>query len=353
VLKVRGESLEQLGLSKQRWLPSLLISLVLVVRLIPRIFELLKIIPPDLVLPTIIFNGLCLWEPFFVYCWIQLRFERAFGVIPGILAAGLCLGSYHIGTYPWEMVIVLGMIGIFFGVVFRLTRNLLILWPLTWTVASTMGTVLGGFTFGWNPVWIYTIILLMQGTGILWISRSQQNRNEPKHARVIDLEESKTYVSWREWIPSYIFSAILIFQILFTFFTYASLRNETLVNVGWGIMTISAIFGWIPIITFRKKGGVSKGKSYIQTKILVDSGIYAIVRHPQYLAGILMSLALVFLSQHWLIAILFIPVTLCIYGDSFRADRNLVKKFGDKYENYMDDVSGLNPLKGILRKWER
>ena len=47
----------------------------------------------------------------------------------------------------------------------------------------------------------------------------------------------------------------------------------------------------------------------------------------------------------------FIPlVSLFFYCDSLRADRNLVEKFGSKYEVYMKEVSGMNPLKGILRK---
>ena len=178
VLKVRRESLEQLGLTKRHWLPSLFIGMVFAFRLFPRMFSLLSTIPPDLVLPTIIFNGLCLWEPFFVHSWVQIRFERAFGVIPGILAAGLCLGSYHIGTYPFSMVIKLLMAGLIYGVVFRLTRNLLILWPITWTVASTMGTVSGGFTFGWNTVWVYVAMILTQVVGIWWIARTQQNQND-------------------------------------------------------------------------------------------------------------------------------------------------------------------------------
>lgn len=350
VLKVRGESLEQLGFSKQQWLPSLLISLVIVLRLIPRIFGLLSTVPPELVLPTVIFNGLCLWEPFFVHCWVQLRFERAFGVIPGILAAGLCLGSYHIGTYPLGMVIVLGMVGLIFGVVFRLTRNLLILWPLAWTVASTMGTVSGGFTFGWKTVGIYTAILLTQGTGIWWIARTRRNHKDPEQDdfSVSDLEATKTGMSWRDWILSCIYGSILIFQMLFTYFNYNHMGLENIANAGWMVMAVSGIFGWMPIFTLRKKGGVPKGKSYIQTKILVDSGIYAVVRHPQFFAGILISFALVLMSQHWLNTVLFVPVLVGTYIDSLKADERLIEKFGEDYKSYMKRVSGLNPLVGII-----
>ena len=63
-----------------------------------------------------------------------------------------------------------------------------------------------------------------------------------------------------------------------------------------------------------------------------------------------MSLALVLITQYWMSAILFIPVAAGFYWDSLRADRNLVDKFGIEYEAYRVNVSGMNPLKGILRK---
>jgi protein-S-isoprenylcysteine O-methyltransferase Ste14 len=313
-------------------------------------FGLLATVPKELVLPTVIFNGLCLWEPFFVHCWVQLRFERAFGVVPGILAAGVCLGSYHIGTYPWGMVIVLGMVGLIYGTLFRLTRNLLILWPLTWTVASTMGTVSGGFTFGWETVWIYAAMLLTQGAGIWWIARTRQNHKDPEQNdfSVSDFEASMTGTTWRDWILSCMYGSILIFQLVFTYLNYNHMGLDNMANAGWVVMTVSGIFGWMPIVAFRKKGGVPKGESYMHTTVLVDSGVYAVVRHPQYFTGILVSLAMVLLSQHWLNAVLFVPVVVGTYVDSLRADERLIEKFGDDYKSYMERVSGLNPLVGVI-----
>ena len=54
-----------------------------------------------------------MWEPFFVYGWLQLRFERAFGVIPGIALAAVCFGAYHIGTFPLSGVVTLLGLGVF------------------------------------------------------------------------------------------------------------------------------------------------------------------------------------------------------------------------------------------------
>jgi protein-S-isoprenylcysteine O-methyltransferase Ste14 len=92
-------------------------------------------------------------------------------------------------------------------------------------------------------------------------------------------------------------------QIVLAVLLYAKDGNEIVINLGWVILWISAIFGWLPMFTLKKWGGVSKGKDYIHTTVLVDRGVYAIVRHPQYLAGMLMALALPLISQHWAVAL--------------------------------------------------
>ncbi len=49
-----------------------------------------------------------------------------------------------------------------FAVVFRLTSSLLIVWPLVWSVASSIGTLTGGMHFTWRQVAIGSVILLIQ-----------------------------------------------------------------------------------------------------------------------------------------------------------------------------------------------
>jgi hypothetical protein len=110
----------------------------------------------------VIGNAVILWEPFFVHGWLQLRFDRAFGIVPGVLLAGLCFAGYHVGTYPLEGVIGLLFFGLIYATVFRLTSNLLIMWPLTWCVGSSLGTLMGGASLTWNQVAIWSAILLIQ-----------------------------------------------------------------------------------------------------------------------------------------------------------------------------------------------
>jgi len=122
-----------------------------------------------------------------------------------------------------------------------------------------------------------------------------------------------------------------------------------LVYIGYGFWGLGAIFGILPIIHFRRKGGVKKGESYIRTTTLVTTGLYAIVRHPQYLAGILISLSLAFMSQHWVVIILVIPPIICTYFDTLNAEKILVEKFGEEYIRYKKQVPRLYPILGITK----
>jgi len=138
-------------------------------------------------------------------------------------------------------------------------------------------------------------------------------------------------------------------QILLSFFLYDHNGNETVTNIGWIILWISAIFGWLPIFTMKKWGEVPKGKSYIQTTKLVDRGVFAIVRHPQYLAGMLMGVALSLIAQNWIVAVLGIIVIVVTYLDVFDEEKSCIEKFGDEYLDYMKRVPGVNFILGIFR----
>jgi protein-S-isoprenylcysteine O-methyltransferase Ste14 len=118
---------------------------------------------------------------------------------------------------------------------------------------------------------------------------------------------------------------------------------------GWLIWVISVFFGWYPIFYFKRKGGVKKGDSFVHTTVLVDSGLYSIIRHPQYTSGILFSLSLILISQSWLIAITGIVVIPLLYLDIIMADKHEIEKFGDDYRCYMKRVPRTNFLLGIIR----
>jgi len=147
-------------------------------------------------------------------------------------------------------------------------------------------------------------------------------------------------------------SILIVVQYILAFFVFKLPGLEPLQWVGWGMWVLSMIFGIAPIFIFRQRGGVERGKSYVQTTKLVDTSLYAFVRHPQYLGGILFSLAMILLAQHWIIFILGGTSMVLLYLDILGADQEGIDKFGDEYRRYMQRVPRMNFLLGLIR-WIR
>jgi len=128
---------------------------------------------------------------------------------------------------------------------------------------------------------------------------------------------------------------------------------EELLYAGWMILAVSLVLIFLPIFVFRSKGKVKKDKDWTKTSVLVDTGIYSVVRHPLYLGWLLMYLVIIFWSQHWLTMIIGIIGIACVYSISRQEDQRLVEKFGDVYKRYMQSVPRINILVGLMRLLQR
>jgi len=166
---------------------------------------------------------------------------------------------------------------------------------------------------------------------------------------------SKKGFSWIDFVPVTPVSVLFISQIIVGIYLLSGVSQiEILAYIGAGLYVFSGlVFGWLPVIEFRKEGRVKKGKSYIHTTRLVDTGIYSIVRHPQYVTFIMWAIAGVLLFQHWIIILLGIPIVPLTYFDLIRADKDAIEKFGDDYKTYMKKVPRANFLLGIIRRCKK
>jgi protein-S-isoprenylcysteine O-methyltransferase Ste14 len=154
--------------------------------------------------------------------------------------------------------------------------------------------------------------------------------------------------AWGLWI------ALAIAQTVLSFFLYNPSGLRGLRYAGWLIWAVMCLFALAPTVTLRSKGSVPKGRSYVHTSVLVDSGIYAVVRHPQYLSFILLSIFLILLAQHWLVTLIGIVAMVVVYtGIVPQADRANLEKFGDDYNRYTQRVPRLNFVLGIIRLLRR
>ena len=161
------------------------------------------------------------------------------------------------------------------------------------------------------------------------------------------------YANRVDLVLACLYTPLMILQLVLFFLHSNYLGIDILAYIGMVIWALSAVFGIVPIYTFRKRGGVAQGESYIKTTKLVDTGVYSIVRHPQHLAGLLLIIALMFTTQHWLSVIAGAIAFAASYFDTVRADAPLVEKFGDDYRLYMKRVPRLNFLLGIIQRMRR
>ena len=161
--------------------------------------------------------------------------------------------------------------------------------------------------------------------------------------------------SWKDFVPVTLATILFVSQIIVGIYLLAEVSQfEVLAYVGVGLYVFSGlVFGWLPVVEFRRKGRVRKGKSYIHTTKLVDTGIYSIVRHPQYVTFMMWAIAGMLLFQHWIIILLGIPIFLLTYIDLIRADKEAIRKFGDDYKAYMKKVPRADFLLGIIRRFRR
>jgi protein-S-isoprenylcysteine O-methyltransferase Ste14 len=166
---------------------------------------------------------------------------------------------------------------------------------------------------------------------------------------------SERTLSWKDHVPATFSSILFISQIVVGLYLLSEIsQNEVLAYIGVGLYVSSGIiFGALPVFEFRKKGGVQKGQSYIHTTKLVDTGIYSVVRHPQYVTFIMWAIAGMLLFQHWIVILLGIPIFPLTYIDLIKADKDAIAKFGDDYETYMKKVPRANFLLGIIRRFRK
>jgi protein-S-isoprenylcysteine O-methyltransferase Ste14 len=151
----------------------------------------------------------------------------------------------------------------------------------------------------------------------------------------------------------YLAGALLILQFGMIWLLDKKISIQGLDILALGLWGIGMVLLFLPIISLRRKGDVPEKRSYIETEVLVDSGIYAVVRHPQYLGWILMYPVVFLLNPRLEIAAVGIAGMVCMLLVTKQEEELLIEKFGEQYILYMQSVPRLNPFLGILRMIRR
>jgi protein-S-isoprenylcysteine O-methyltransferase Ste14 len=124
-------------------------------------------------------------------------------------------------------------------------------------------------------------------------------------------------------------------------------------RIGVIVLLGSVLLAFLPIFTLRKYGRVQRGRNYMNTSVVVDRGLYSVVRHPQYLAYMLFNVGFMLTSQNCFIVLLGGLAIAFFYLHTMDEERFCRKKFGEEYERYSRKVPRFNLLLGIVRLCRR
>lgn len=117
------------------------------------------------------------------------------------------------------------------------------------------------------------------------------------------------------------------------------------------VLLLAVILAFLPMFALGRYGKGREKNSYMETVSVVSRGLFAVVRHPQYLGYMLFNVGFVFLSQHWLTALAGALAMIFFYLQTVAEERTLLQRFGQEYLEYAQRVPRLNILLGTFRRF--
>jgi membrane protease YdiL (CAAX protease family) len=174
---VRHRPLADLGLTTRQLLSSLALSLLLGFDTYRATLGTLNVSWTKELVPLITMAlSVGLFEAVFFRGWLQLCFEQAFGIVPGLVLGALCYSLYHVG-YGMTIGETLPLFGygLVFAAVFRLTKNVATLWPFYTPIGGLYTNLREGLTMPFEATcgFLLTLGLILM---ILIFAASLQSR---------------------------------------------------------------------------------------------------------------------------------------------------------------------------------
>jgi uncharacterized protein len=129
-----------------------------------------------------------LFEAVFFRGFIQGRLEASFGVIPAVGGAALLYALYHVGYGMGadEMWFLFGL-GVVYAVIYRLTTNIFILWPLLTPLGAFFNNLQAGdIELPWESILGFADVAIVMAVAV-WLAhrhiRKRPQRNDRERVR--------------------------------------------------------------------------------------------------------------------------------------------------------------------------
>jgi membrane protease YdiL (CAAX protease family) len=183
--KIGEEFLGDLGFTKRKWVVSVIINVVLAAGLLAMFMK--KQVPENVFAIGNLYGASYIlvagiFEMTFIYGYLRMSFEKAFGAVPAIILTAAFYSFHHAGFQP-EFAH-LFFVGLMYCSVFYITKNLLIIFPFFWGVGALWDVLVSseaGDGIKNRDSFIIAIVIL--AASIFWIllRRKRENRNVIKN----------------------------------------------------------------------------------------------------------------------------------------------------------------------------
>lgn len=177
----RDEGWAFFGLTKRRWGLSLILNLVFAIVLLLMFLSESRETGETISINKETFTSIYyilvagVFEMVFIYGFLRKTFERAFGLIPSLILTALFYSFYHAGFQPEFFK--LFFVGLLYSGAFRLTENVLTVFPFFWGVGATWDVLVNFGAIELSGVWVLgeaiTATILMTGI-VTWIIRKRK-----------------------------------------------------------------------------------------------------------------------------------------------------------------------------------
>jgi protein-S-isoprenylcysteine O-methyltransferase Ste14 len=98
---------------------------------------------------------------------------------------------------------------------------------------------------------------------------------------------------------------------------------------------------------------LTEDREWLENTVLVDTGIYEVIRHPVYFSFMIYVVSLMLLSRHWLSIIFGVSIIAYLYWLMRLEEWVNVDKYGEEYVDYMDRVPRLNIIAGLINYYKK
>ena len=171
VEKKSKEVIAELGFTRRKWALSLILNLAFAAGLLAVFIKDGK--PADVISLKNLYGASYIlvagiFEMTFIYGFLRMSFEKAFGIIPAILLTSVFYSLHHAGFQPEFLHLFL--VGLMYCGVFYITKNMLVIFPFFWGVGALWDVLVSSEAGDEikNPV-SFVIALIILIASVAWV----------------------------------------------------------------------------------------------------------------------------------------------------------------------------------------